>query len=90
VTYTIRFSRSARRALENELPESVATACVEFIYGALAENPHRIGKQLNPPSAPHYSARRGQFRVIYDIYDNLVVVEIVTVQHRRDVYRNLS
>ena len=90
MTYTIRFSRPARRVLANELPESVATACIEFIYGALAENPHRVGKQLNPPSAPHYSARRGQFRVIYDIYDDLVVVEIVTVQHRRDVYRTLS
>ena len=90
MSYEIRLSRPARRALENELPETVAVACLEFIYGSLAENPHRVGKPLRPPAAPLYSARRGQFRVIYDIYDDLVVVEVIDVQHRRDVYRNLS
>ena len=90
MTYEIRLSRPARRALANELPEAVATACLEFIYGALAENPHRVGRPLRPPATPFYSARRGQFRVIYDILEDLIVVEVIEVQHRRDVYRNLS
>ena len=90
MTYEIRLSRPARRALANELPEAVATACLEFIYGALAENPHRVGRPLTPPATPFYSARRGQFRVIYDILEDLIVVEVIEVQHRRDVYRNLS
>lgn len=89
MTYEIRFSRPARRQLEHQLPESVAAACLEFIYGALAESPHRVGKPLRPPANPLYAARRGQFRVVYDIQEEIVVIEIVNVQHRRDVYRNL-
>lgn len=90
MTYEIRLSRPARRALADELPEAVATACLEFIYGALAANPYRVGKPLRPPATPHYSARRGQFRVVYHIDEDIVVVEVVAMQHRRDVYRSLS
>lgn len=90
MTYEIRLSRPARRALAHELPESVATACLEFIYGALAENPHRVGKQLRPPAAPSYAARRGEFRVLYDIGKDTVAVEVVNVRHRRDVYRDVN
>ena len=56
--------------------------------GALAENPHRVGKQLKEPLFPLYSARRGEYRVIYRILDDLLVVEVVTIAHRRDSYRS--
>ena len=69
------------------LPEKVATAAMNFIMGALSENPHRVGKQLKAPLFPMYSARRGEYRVIYRILDDVVVIEIVAVAHRRDSYR---
>ena len=46
MTYAIYFSPRARRALHVDLPEAVAAACAEFIFGPLAENPHRVGKPL--------------------------------------------
>ncbi|WP_427004120.1 type II toxin-antitoxin system RelE family toxin [Pseudarthrobacter sp. H2] len=85
--YDVRFSRSARRALTEDLPEKVAAAAFEFITGALSENPQRLGKQLLPPLFPLYSARRGDYRIIYRILDNVVVIEIVSIVHRRDAYR---
>lgn len=85
--YEIRFSRSARRALTDDLPEAVAAAAFEFIIGPLAENPHRVGRQLAEPMFPLYSARRGSYRVIYQILDHLVVVQVVAITHRRDAYR---
>jgi len=85
--YCVRLSRQARRALTTDLPESVAAACFEFIYGPLAENPKRVGRQLRPPFWPKYAARRGEFRVIYDIVDDILVVQVVVIEHRRDVYR---
>lgn len=85
--YEIRFSRSARRALTEELPEAIATAVFKFIVGPLAENPRRVGKQLAEPLFPLYSARRGEYRVLYDIVDHLVLIQIVTIAHRRDAYR---
>lgn len=87
--YRVEFTKSARRALTSGLPEKIATAAFEFITGALAENPKRLGKQLREPLYPLYSARRGEYRVIYRIVDQRLVIEIVSVVHRRDAYRRL-
>lgn len=85
--YEVVFTRSARRALEITLPEPVAAAAFEFIVGPLADNPRRLGKPLREPLAPLYSARRGEYRVLYRIEDNRMVIEVVTIEHRRDAYR---
>lgn len=85
--YQVVFTRTARRALEVTLPEAVAVAAFEFIVGPLADNPRRVGKPLREPLAPLYSARRGDYRVLYRIEDHRLVIEVVTVEHRRDVYR---
>lgn len=85
--YDVRFTKSAKRALTQELPEKVATAAFRFIMGALRENPKRVGKQLLEPLHPLYSARRGDYRVLYRLIDHQLVIEVVTVVHRRDAYR---
>ncbi len=85
--YEVRFARSARRALTHELPEKIALAAYEFITGALARDPRRLGKQLHEPLYPLYSARRGEYRVIYRIVDDQVVIEMVSIAHRGDAYR---
>jgi mRNA interferase RelE/StbE len=90
VTFRIAFTPQAKCALDVELPESVAAACAEFIYGPLAENPYRVGKQLAPPHFPRYAARRGDFRIIYEVRDDSLVVLVVNIRHRRDVYRTPS
>jgi mRNA-degrading endonuclease RelE of RelBE toxin-antitoxin system len=87
VTYRIEVTGAAKRALTELLPESVAVACWEFIRGPLAENPHRVGKVLRGQLAGRYSARRGEFRVIYQILDDRVVVRVIHITHRRGVYR---
>lgn len=85
--HEVRFTRAARRALTEELPEAVAAAAFEFIVGALAAAPRRVGKQLREPLWPLYSARRGAYRVIYRIIDEQIVIEILVITHRRDAYR---
>jgi mRNA interferase RelE/StbE len=84
VTYGLRLSRSARRALAETLPESVAAAIWQFVSGPLLDNPHRVGKRLRFELEGYYSARRGQYRVIYRIDDDAVIVEVVTIAHRAD------
>ena len=69
------------------LPEKVATAVIEFAYGPLITNPHRVGRELRLDLAGLWSARRGDYRVLYRINDEQQRVEIVAVDHRRDIYR---
>ncbi|MGC5627781.1 type II toxin-antitoxin system RelE family toxin [Georgenia sp. Z1344] len=81
--YEVAWTPSARRALQR-LPEKVATAAIEFIYGPLAVNPQRVGKALRFTLEGLHSARRGDYRIIYRIDDR---VTITAIEHRSDVYR---
>lgn len=82
----IDWAPSAQRDL-TKLPEKIATAAVEFIYGSLAANPRRVGRELRLDLAGHHSSRRGDFRIVYRIEDETRMVHIVAVKHRADVYR---
>ena len=84
--FEIEWASSALRSL-NRLPEKIATVCVEFVYGGLAENPHRVGRPLRFDLEGNHSARRGDFRVIYEIDDDRHVVTVVAIDHRSDIYR---
>lgn len=85
--YEIRLSASAARALEVDSPEGVATAAWQFIDGPLRENPSRLGQQSRPPLYPLYSARRGEYRILYRLQDRLLLLDVVRLVHRRDAYR---
>jgi mRNA interferase RelE/StbE len=84
--YSIRVTARAERDLQ-QLPEKIATACVEFIFGPLAENPRRVGKPLRAELAGLHSARRGDYRVIYGVSEDARAVEVVHINRRSDVYR---
>jgi mRNA interferase RelE/StbE len=64
----------------------VAAAVVDFLYGPLAEDPHRVGKPLRLLLEGYWSARRGQYRVISSIHDDEVLVRVVHISHRADAY----
>jgi mRNA-degrading endonuclease RelE of RelBE toxin-antitoxin system len=78
---------SAGRAIQHNLPEGIAAAVVEFITGTLLENPHRVGNALRRELTKIYSARRGAFRIVYEIDDDSRLVTVFRVEHRADVYR---
>ena len=86
MTYAVRLTRSAQGDLTG-LTEAVAAAAVEFIFGALSENPYRVGKPLLGELEGLHSARRGQYRIIYEIEQMAVTVTIIRVAHRADAYR---
>ncbi len=87
MTYRVELTKSAKKALTETLPEAAAVACWEFIRGPLAENPYRVGKPLRDQLEGRFSARRGEFRVMYQVFDDRVVVRVIHIAHRRDVYR---
>lgn len=84
--YTISWTAPGRRAL-TRLPEKIATAAVEFLYGSLAASPHRVGKPLKLGLQGLHSARRGDYRVIYRIDDLARRVGVIAIEHRSDIYR---
>jgi mRNA interferase RelE/StbE len=75
----------ARRQFDR-LPISVAAAVLETLY-AIADNPTRLGKRLLFEHEGRYSARRGPYRIIYELEESERLVRVIAIGHRRDVYR---
>jgi mRNA interferase RelE/StbE len=86
VPYEVEITPEGLRHLDR-LSEKVRAAVLETIFGSIAENRQRAGKPLRGELEGLYSARRGEFRVIYEIEDDANVVLIHRAQHRRSAYR---
>ncbi|MEC5148512.1 type II toxin-antitoxin system RelE/ParE family toxin [Cryobacterium sp. GrIS_2_6] len=88
MSFEVIFSPTARRDMQG-IPPRIVPAIVEFVYGDLAESPRRVGRPLERELSGSYSARRGPYRVLYDILEDEGKVVILRVDHRADVYRAL-
>jgi mRNA-degrading endonuclease RelE of RelBE toxin-antitoxin system len=84
--YEVEITPEGLRHL-NLLPEKVREAALAAILGPIADNPHRLGKPLLGELEGLHAARRGDYRIIYEIVEDDQVVLIHRVQHRRDAYR---
>ncbi|MFH5877386.1 type II toxin-antitoxin system RelE/ParE family toxin [Arthrobacter sp. NA-172] len=69
------------------MPGKIGAAIVEFITGALAENPHRLSKPLVNELRGMRSARRGDYRVFFTLDAETRTVYIHRIDHRADAYR---
>lgn len=85
-SFTLRVTGPAERQLAR-LPENVAVAIVEFMLGALLENPHRVGGPLQRELAGFHSARRGAYRIVYEIHDDDRLVIVHRIDHRATAYK---
>jgi mRNA interferase RelE/StbE len=83
--YHIDYLPAARKAIE-KLPRRLQQRIIERI-GTLSSNPRPTGcVKLTGQDA--YRIRIGDYRVIYTIEDDKLIVLVIDVGHRRDVYRN--
>ncbi|HMA48020.1 MAG TPA: type II toxin-antitoxin system RelE/ParE family toxin [Frankiaceae bacterium] len=89
--YQLAVKRSASRRLTEPypvgLPVDVAVAVLELLGGDLLHAPRRVGKPLTDELDGVWSARRGDYRVLYEIDDDRRVVTVLDIDHRRDAYR---
>jgi mRNA interferase RelE/StbE len=83
--YRILFAPSARRQLE-DLPRKVQQRIAAHI-DQLAVSPRPRGSIKLEGEDDLYRIRVGKYRVIYGIQDDELIVLVLRVGHRRDVYR---
>ena len=84
--YDVEITPEGLRHL-NRLPSKVRDVALALILGSLAESPLRMGKPLVGHLEGLRSARRGDYRVVYEIDDEAHVVLLHRVPHRRAAYR---
>ena len=87
--WTIEFDEEADRNLA-KLGKSEAQRILTFLFESVAklDNPRDLGKALTGPRLGSYwSYRVGDYRIVCDLLNDRLVVLVLKIGHRRDVYR---
>lgn len=85
--YRIEWKQSAEKELR-QLSKDVLARVLEAVAG-LADNPTPPGSHKLSGAEKLYRVRVGEYCVVYSIHASVLVIEIVRIRHRRDVYRKL-
>ncbi len=84
-SYRIEWRRATKkdlRRIDREVVRRIVSAVEE-----LAKNPYPPGCQKLAGSEFAYRIRVGDYRVLYEVFAGILVIEVVRVGHRRDIYR---
>jgi mRNA interferase RelE/StbE len=83
--YSIALETAARRDLA-KLERAIDTR-VSNAIDALEDEPRPSGCVKLAGQRQHYRVRVGTYRIVYRVDDNVHLVTVERVQHRREVYR---
>ncbi len=81
--YIAVLSKKAQKQLD-KLSDKIAEPLLDAI-SELEKNPRPVGnKKLKGRDG--YRIRVGNYRIIYDIFDSQLIIDVITLGHRKDIY----
>ena len=83
-SYSLEIKRSAAKELAQVPPKDRGRIIVRI--QALAEDPRPVGAE-KLSGQDRYRVRQGDYRILYEIEDDVLRIMVVKIGHRRDVYR---
>lgn len=86
-SFSLRIKPSAAKEIAAIEPKAVRQRVIERIQ-ALAQNPRPSGCDKLSAREGRYRVRQGDSRILYPIEEDRLVVLVVKVGHRREVYRS--
>lgn len=89
--YKLIFTEKAVKDL-GKLPKEIAKRIVDKIgFFVGQEDPLKFADKLQNPKFGTYKFRVGNYRAIFDIDNegNITIILIITIKHRKDVYKNI-
>jgi mRNA interferase RelE/StbE len=89
LAWTIEYADSALKKLK-KLDRPIARAILEYMDErvATADDPRSLGKKLvGPRYGIYWRYRVGDTRIICDIKDEKLIILVIEVGHRKDIYR---
>ena len=83
-SYKIEWKRSATRELR-KLPREAVSRILQAIE-ELSIDPYPTGVRKLVGSEQTYRIRIGDYRVVYSVFSSTLIIQIIRVGHRKDVY----
>ena len=84
-SYKIEWKQSAKKELK-KLDKQIIPRILQAVEN-LAENPYSSGSKKLIGSDSIYRIRVGDYPIVYNIKSSVLVIEIIKVGHRREIYR---
>lgn len=84
MTYQVQVASAALRQLRKLDP--AGRRRVQAAVELLAEQPRPNGAKKLQGGECEWRVRTGDYRIVYEIHDNVLVVLVVAVGHRREIY----
>ena len=88
VSYRVKIKSSAQKEIR-KLPSKGLRYKVVDVINSLYANPLPEESKKIKGSNNIYRIRQGTYRIVYQIYKNELLVLVIRVRHRRDVYKDL-
>ena len=85
--YSIKYTKEAKRKIE-KLDTSIRLIIKKAIE-SLSSNPYK-GKPLSYELAGLYSLRTSDYRIIYRIKEKQLIIIVISVGHRKEIYKRLK
>ena len=86
--FRIAFTKSAAKALK-AIPKTARKRIAKKIE-SLAEGPPDQAKTKLKGNNPFHRVRVGDYRIIYEIQNEILLILVLKIGHRKEVYRRLS
>ncbi len=85
--YKIEWKRAATKELK-QLPKNAILKALSIV-DELTTDPHPIASRKLSGTDHTYRIRFGDYRLVYNVMDQVLIIEVIRVGHRKSVYRNL-
>ena len=85
MSYEIIIRKNAGKELK-AIPRKIQESIIENIYD-LKENARPDGCKKLSGMENSWRIRVGRYRVIYSVYDDILVIEVIKIGHRKDIYQ---
>lgn len=85
MTYSIEIKQSAQKELA-KLPRSIADKVIKQIK-VLADDPRPNGCKKLVGTDYTYRIRINDYRVVYSIFDQQLVIQVIKIGHRKQIYK---
>ncbi len=85
--YSIKYTKEAKRKIER-LDPSIRVV-IKKVIESLSSNPYK-GKPLSYELAGLYSLRTSDYRIIYRIKEKQLIIIVISVGHRKEIYKRLK
>lgn len=86
--YKIEWKQSAKKELK-KLKKEVIPRIIKAVE-SLSINPHPTGSRKLQGSEHLYRVRLGDYRIVYSVENKILLIEIIRIGHRKDIYRKLT